>query len=79
MVPAEIGNRPDRNASTAEPNAIGVISRATQRTPQRLMPAKNNTRPQAMSVMGTPGRYQAWMADADRMAVRPQVGIQPHQ
>ncbi len=32
-----------------------------------------------MSFTGTSGRYHWWMASAEKMAVRPHVGTQPHQ
>ena len=35
--------------------------------------------PTARGGTGTPGRYHCVMAEAERMAVRPHVGTQPHQ
>ena len=63
----------------AETVAIGVASRTTQRTPARFTAVNNTTMKMARGVTGTPGRYQEWIAVADRMAVNPQVGTQPHQ
>ena len=30
-------------------------------------------------VIGTLGKYHSWIAEADRIAVSPQVGTHPHQ
>ena len=33
----------------------------------------------ATASTGRPGTYHCWMAEAERSAVRPQVGTEPHQ
>ena len=43
------------------------------------MPAKASTTPIASGVTGIQGRYHSCSAVADRIAVNPQVGTQPHQ
>jgi len=59
--------------------AAGTASRVTHWIPIRLSAVKASTSPTASAVTGTPGKYHSWMAEADKMAVRPQVGTQPHQ
>ena len=58
---------------------MGIASRVTQRTPQRFTTVKSATRMIASRGMGTLGKYHSAIAVADKMAVRPQVGTQPHQ
>ena len=58
---------------------MGIARRATHWTPQRLTPAKTTMIPIASGATGMPGRYHCWIAEADRSAVSPQVGTQPHQ
>ena len=77
--PAAIGASPDTNASNADALATGTASRVTHLMPARLRSMNATTIPMARAVIGTAGRYHSWMADADRIAVRPQVGTQPHQ
>ena len=43
------------------------------------MAVKIVTMASAFAGTGTPGRHQALIAVADKMAVTPQVGTQPHQ
>src|SRR5437899_2541808 len=77
--PVMTGISPDANASTAEPVAMTIANRVTHRTPTRFNAVKASTIRLASSLIGTPGRYHWWIADADRIAVSPQVGTQPHQ
>src|SRR4051794_17027527 len=77
-VPARIGSTPESKARPAETVAIGTAKRTTQRIPRRLTSAKPITIAIAIGVIGTCGKYQLWIADADIRAVRPQVGTQPH-
>src|ERR1700681_3286412 len=78
-VPANTGASPDTSASPAETTAIGMANRVTHRTPARLTRVKSSTRPIASGGTGTSGRYHCVMAEAERIAVKPQVGTQPHQ
>src|SRR4051795_5905714 len=78
-LPVRMGMRPERKASTAESVAIGTAKRTTQRMPHRLIARKKSTIALAISFAGTMGRNQALIAFAERYAVRPQVGTQPHQ
>src|SRR5262245_57941192 len=77
--PEIMGTNADKNASVAEPAAIGIASRAIHLTPQRLTKVKKHTIEMATASTGKLGKYQCWSAAAERRAVRPQVGIQPHQ
>ena len=78
-VPAATGPSPERNARTADPLAIGIASRAAQRTPSRLTAVKNATMPKAAGMTGNSGRYQSRIAVAASSEQRPAVGTQPHQ
>jgi hypothetical protein len=78
-VPANAGITADRKARPADAQAIGTASRVTHLTPHRLTTVKATTIPEARSDTGTNGRYQWCSAAAERSAVRPQVGIHPHQ
>jgi hypothetical protein len=77
--PAAIGASPETKASNAEALATGTATRVTHRMPIRFKAMNDRTSPIARAVTGTPGRYHSWMAEADRIAVIPQVGTQPHQ
>src|SRR5258708_6766519 len=77
--PATIGMSVDRKASVAETVAIGIARRATHLMPQRLTTVKAMTIAEATASTGRLGRYHCWIAEAERSAVRPQVGTQPHQ
>ena len=77
--PAKTGTMPERNASTAEMHATGSATRVTHLMPARLIATKPSRMPIASGFTGMPGRYQSCRADAERIAVRPQVGTQPHQ
>ena len=77
--PVTIGPSPDRKAKVADTEAIVTATQMTQTMPSRLTTAKQATIAAASGATGTPGRYHCWMADAERMAVRPQVGTHPHQ
>ena len=77
--PAKIGARPETKASSADALATGTASRVTQRMPTRLSAVNASTMATASAVTGTLGKYHCWMADADKIAVSPQVGTQPHQ
>ena len=78
-VPAKIGMRLEPSANKAASVAMGTATLAAHFRPHRLMPVKMTTKMTARSVVGTPGRYHWWMAPAEKIAVRPQVGTQPHQ
>ena len=78
-VPAKIGMTAERRASAAATLATGIATRETVRTPSRLIPANVSTTPIASGVTGIHGRYHSCSAVAERMAVKPQVGTQPHQ
>jgi len=69
----------DRKASPAAEQAIGIASRVTHLTPQRLTPAKRSTSAVASRGTGNHGRYHSWRAAAESSGVRPHVGTQPHQ
>ena len=74
-----MGARPDTKASKADALATGTASRVTHLMPARLSSTKAITRPIASTVTGAPGRYHSCIAEAERIAVMPQVGTQPHQ
>src|SRR5689334_15372915 len=78
-VPAMTGANADTNASAAEAVAIGIASRPAHFTPHRLTSVKAATIAQASAETGTFGRYHSWIAAAEKIAVSPQVGTQPHQ
>src|SRR5262245_42747454 len=78
-VPLRIGTSDERKASAAETVAIGIASRATHLIPQKFTRVNAITIAEAPAATGRPGRYHCWMAEADRIAVNPQVGTQPHQ
>ena len=69
----------ESSASSAAALATGIAKRVTVRTPSRLIPAKASTTPIASGVTGIQGRYHSCSAVAERIAVKPQVGTQPHQ
>ena len=77
--PLTMGMSAERKARVAEAVAMGSARRVAQRTPHRFTAVKASTSPLARSGIGTPGRYHSWMAVAERIAVRPHVGTQPHQ
>jgi hypothetical protein len=74
-----MGTIAERRASAAATLAIGMATRVTARTPSRLIAVKASTTPIASGVIGMKGRYHSCNAVAERMAVKPQVGTQPHQ
>ena len=78
-VPAKIGMRLDPRAKRAANVAMGTATRAAHLRPQMLRPANISTKMTARTCVDTPGRYHWWMAPAEKIAVRPQVGTQPHQ
>src|SRR3954454_21562081 len=78
-LPFRSGMSPERKANVADRAAIGTARRTTQRIPHRLIARKKSTIALASSFAGTIGRNQALIAFAERYAVRPQVGTQPHQ
>ena len=53
--------------------------REAARTETRFTTQKASTMATASVGTGAQGRYHSCRAEADRMAVRPQVGTQPHQ
>ena len=77
--PGDTGTIAESRASAAARLAIGIATRVTVRTPSRLIPAKHSTTPIASGVTGIQGRYHSCSAVAERIAVKPQVGTQPHQ
>src|SRR4051794_26170154 len=78
-VPARTGARVETKANTAEALATGTATRVTQAIPQKFRAANGRTSPHARAGTGTPGRHHWLIAVAERIAVTPQVGIQPHQ
>ncbi len=78
-MPAKTGMTTEPKARAAAAKAIGTAKRLTTRTPTRLMATKTQMISVARSLTSIHGRYQAWSAEAERIAVSPQVGIQPHQ
>ena len=69
----------ERKASAAAAQATGMAKRVTARTPSRLIAVKASTTAMASGVIGMKGRYHSCSAVAERIAVKPQVGTQPHQ
>ena len=78
-VTAAIGASAEINASSPDAVAIGIASLPAHFTPHRLTAANNRTNPHEIAVTGTSGRYHSWIAAPEKIAVRPQVGTQPHQ
>jgi hypothetical protein len=78
-LPLTIGITSERNASPAEATAIGIAKRITHFTPHKLMTVKKSTMHDASRGTGNQGKYHWLIADADRRAVSPHVGTQPHQ
>jgi hypothetical protein len=74
-----MGISAERKASVADAVAMGMARRATHLIPERLTKVKKHTMAMGKASTGKSGKYQCWRADAERRAVRPQVGIQPHQ
>jgi hypothetical protein len=74
-----MGTKADKKARLAEAAAMGMARRAIHLTPHRLTKVKNNTMEMATASTGSQGKYQCCRAAAESSAVRPQVGIQPHQ
>ena len=70
---------PDRKASAADPQAMTTATRVTTFIPARFSAVNVATMMTASSFTGIHGRYHWCRAEADRMAVSPQVGTQPHQ
>jgi hypothetical protein len=58
---------------------MATATRVTRLIPARLSAVKVATMMTASSFTGIHGRYHWCSAEAERMAVRPQVGTQPHQ
>ena len=77
--PDSIGAKPEIRASVADPTAIGTAKRVTHFSPAILTSVKATTIAVARTGMGTVGKYQWCIALAERSAVSPHVGIQPHQ
>ena len=78
-MPATIGMTADSSASSAAASATGIAKRVTARTPSMLMPTNVTMIPIASGVIGMNGTYHVCSAVADRIAVKPHVGTQPHQ
>ena len=78
-VPASAGITAEQIASPTEAMAMTIASRVVRRTPVRLTNINASTITTASRWLGMNGRYHEWSASADRIAVRPQVGTQPHQ
>ena len=78
-MPLITGTTAESSASNAAAQAIGMATRDTARTPSRLMTRKVRMIPTASGVTGMNGRYHWCSAVAERIAVKPQVGTQPHQ
>ena len=74
-----MGASAEMSASSPDAVAIGIASLPAHLTPHRLTAAKKTTRAQEMAVTGTSGKYHSWIAAPEKIAVRPQVGTQPHQ
>src|SRR6185503_10704353 len=72
--PVHTGTSDDIRASAAETVAIGIASHVTQPMPHRLTTVNKATSAQATASTGRPGRYHCWIAEAERIAVSPQVG-----
>jgi hypothetical protein len=77
--PENTGMSAPRNARTADTAPIEIARPLTAFRPHRLITVKNATSPQAITAMGMPGKIHWWIADAERIAVSPQAGTQPHQ
>src|SRR3954453_13665999 len=75
--PAMTGASAETKASVAEPPAMTTARRPAHLTPLKLTSVKDMTSAHASSDTGTLGRYHSWIAAAEKMAVNPQVGIQP--
>ncbi len=58
---------------------MGIARRATHLMPHRFTNVKKLTMAIATASTGKPGKYQCWKAEAESSAVRPHVGIHPHQ
>ena len=69
----------DSSARNAAVRPTGIAKRVTVRTPRRLIPTNVTMIPIASGVTGMNGTYHWCSAVADRMAVKPHVGTQPHQ
>jgi hypothetical protein len=69
----------ESRARNAAMLATGMATRVTVRTPSRLIAVKASTTAMASGVIGMKGRYHSCSAVAERMAVKPHVGTQPHQ
>jgi hypothetical protein len=78
-VPERIGMTAESRASRAATQATGIATRVAMRTPSRLIAVNASTTPTASGVTGIQGRYHSCSAVAERIAVNPQVGTQPHQ
>src|SRR5215831_3662087 len=77
--PDSIGANAEVKASSTDTDAMATATRPAQTTPSRLITMKSRTMAQASPVTGIPGRNHCLIADAERSAVRPHVGTQPHQ
>src|SRR5262245_41072152 len=77
--PATTGASPEMKARTADAVAIGIASRPAHFTPHRLTAAKASTSVQEITGTDTLGRNHSWMAAAEKIAVKTQVGTHPHQ
>jgi hypothetical protein len=77
--PATTGTTAEARASRADRHAIGRAMRVAARTETRFTTQKASTMVTASAGTGAQGRYHSCRAEADRMAVSPQVGTQPHQ
>src|SRR4051812_12248909 len=77
--PVTTGTTPDRKASAADPPAMTTATRVTRFIPARFRAVKVATMMTASSFTGIHGTYHWCSADAERMAVSPQVGTHPHQ
>src|SRR5436190_22021414 len=77
--PVSTGTITERKASAAEQPAMTTATRVTTFIPARFSAVNVATIRTASSFTGTHGRYHWCNAEAERIAVRPQVGTQPHQ
>src|SRR3954452_8574071 len=73
-LPLHTGISTEANASAADAEAMATAKRVTTLMPYRLSTVNASTISVAPTGIGICGRYQEWMAVADKMAVNPQVG-----
>src|SRR3954452_628913 len=78
-LPLQTGMSTDAKASAAEADAMATAKRVTSLMPYRFSTVKASTMTVAATGIGSCGRYHEWIAVADKIAVNPHVGTQPHQ